>query len=99
MRYQCGKLSINIMSEITTLYRYGFEYKGVFYGWRNKKLYRLPYVKNNRSYSILEITFYCFKTTLIANIQRTKLTYNRLKSMTVEINVTIGSIIDDDCPF
>lgn len=85
--------------EITTLYKYGFEYKGVKYGWKDKKLYRLPYVKNNRSYSILEIKFYCYKSTLIANIQRVKLTFNRIKEMTTEINIKLKSYISNDLPF
>ena len=85
--------------EITTLYKYGFEYKGVKYGWKEKKLYRLPYVKYNRSYSILEIKFYCPKTTLVANIQRVKLTFNRIKEMTTEINIELTSYISSDLPF
>lgn len=87
------------MFEITTFYKYGFEYKGVIYGWKNKKLYRLPYVKNKRSYGLLEISFYCYKTTLVANIQRTKLTLNRMKSLTKEINIEINSYICSDMPF
>lgn len=87
------------MAEVTTLYKYGFEYKGVIYGWKNKKLYKLPYVKNNRSYSLLEIPFYCFKSTIVYNIQRNKLTRARLEKITTEINTIIKSIIDDDCPF
>ena len=85
--------------EVTTLYKYGFEYKGVVYGWKNKKLYRLPYVKEKRSYSLLEVPFYCYKSTLVANIQRSKLTINRIKSLTKEINIEINSYICSDIPF
>jgi hypothetical protein len=85
--------------KVTTLYKHGFEYKGVLYGWKNKKLFRLPYTKNKRSYSLKEIPFYCYKSTLVANIQRTKLTMNRIKTLTKEINIEINSYICDDMPF
>ena len=68
--------------EVTTLYKYGFEYKGVIYGWKNKKLFRLPYTKDKRSYSLKEIPFYCYKSTLVANIKMNKLTLNRIKTLT-----------------
>lgn len=87
------------MFKITTLYKFGFEYKGVVYGWKDKKLYRLPYTKDKRSYSLKEIPFYCYKSTLVANIQRSKLTLNRMKSLTKEINIEINSYICSDIPF
>ena len=85
--------------KVTTLYKYGFEYKSVLYGWKNKKLYRLPYTKDKRSYSLLEVPFYCYKSTLVANIQRTKLTMNRIKSLTKEINIELDSYVFSDMPF
>ena len=85
---------------ITTLYFiYGFEYKNVRYVWKDKKLFRLPYISKNRSYSFKEIPIYCFKTTLVANIQKTKLTINRLKFLTKPVNWSIDVIQSDDCPF
>jgi hypothetical protein len=65
----------------------------------NKKLYRLPYMKNNKSYGFKEIPFYCFKTKIIYNVQRTKLTINRLKIITTPIDVKIEIIESSDCPF
>ena len=87
------------MEEITTLYRYGFYYKEVPYGWKDKKLFRLPYQKGFRNYSLKEIPIYCFKTTLVCNIQREKITLNRLKSLTKPINVSVISFIHSDLPF
>jgi len=85
---------------ITTLvYNFGFEYKGARYVWKSKKLFRLPYTKNLRSYSFKEVPIYCFKTTLVCNIQRDKLTFNRLEELTERVNWTHDVIIDDDCPF
>ena len=85
--------------KVTTLYKFGFCYNEIPYGWKNKKLYRLPYIKNNRSYGLLEIKFYCFKSTFVANIQKNKLTINRLKAITTEINIEVSSIISNDVPF
>jgi hypothetical protein len=85
---------------ITTLiYNYGFEYKNVRYVWKDKKLFRLPYAKNRRTYGFKEIPIYCFKTTLICNIQRDKLTINKLKILTKKVNWTHDLLIDNDLPF
>jgi hypothetical protein len=83
--------------EIT--FKYGFTYKYVQYGWYDKKLYRLPHVKNNRSYALKVIPFYVFKSTIVYNIQRTKLTINRLKMITNNIDIKAHVIGKDICPF
>lgn len=81
------------------VFKFGFSYKEVDYGWKDKKLYRFPYVKNKRSYGFKEVPFYIFKTTTVYNIQRTKLTINKLKFLTKPINYTISIIENSDCPF
>ncbi len=86
------------MKEITTLYKFGFEYKNVLYGWKDKKLYKLPYTLNKRSYQLKEIPYYCFKSTMIYNVQRKKLTINKLKMLTKEINFKIVGV-DNSVPF
>ena len=86
------------MKEITTLYKFGFEYKNVLYGWKDKKLYKLPYTLNKRSYQLKEIPCYCFKSTMLYNIQREKLTINKLKLLTKEINFKIVGV-DNSVPF
>lgn len=88
-----------MIQEITTLYKYGFIYKNVKYGWKDKKLYKLPYIKNKRSYALKNIPINCFKCTLVANIQREKLTINKLNGLTFEINYSIISLVDDGIPF
>lgn len=85
--------------EVTTLYRFGFIYKGVTYGWLNKKLYKLPYLKNKRSYQLKEIPLNVFKSTIVANIQRNKLTLNKLKFLTTEINYKLLTVEESDIPF
>ena len=90
---------MNTMKKITTLYKYGFYYKDVLYAWKNKKLYKLPYIKNNRSYSLKEIPSYVFKTTVIFNIQRDKLSIKKLKERTVEVNIYLDTFVENECPF
>lgn len=85
---------------ITTILFYnGFIYKNVRHGWKDKKLYRLPFDRNNRTFRLKEIPKYCFKSTIVYNVQRTKLTINRLKTLTVKVNWEVDIIKDDDCPF
>lgn len=85
---------------ITTLkFTYGFIFKNARYVWKDKKLFRLPYVSKNRTYSYKEIPFYCFKTTIVYNIQKTKLTINRLKSLTQKVDWETDIIEDNACPF
>ena len=81
------------------IFKTGFTYKNVKYGWNNKKLYRFPYLKNKRSYALKEIPFYVFKSTIVYNIQRAKLTINRLKFLTEHIDFKIEIIEDNNCPF
>jgi hypothetical protein len=83
-RNQCSKTLINMIQEITTLYKYGFVYKDV---------------KNKRSYALKEIPINCFKSTLVANIQREKLTINKLKKLTFEINYSVVSFVENEMPF
>lgn len=85
--------------EITTLYRYGLEYKGVLYGWKDKKLYKLPYTRKGRSYGIKIVPFYVFKSTTVCNLQRDKVTIKKLESLTKEINFEVNSFIHSDLPF
>ena len=86
------------MKEITTLYKFGFKYKNVLYGWKDKKLFKLPHTLNSRSYQLKEIPYYCFKSTMVYNVQREKLTINKLKLLTKEINFKIVRV-DNSVPF
>lgn len=80
-------------------FKYGFEYKGVSYGWKSKKLFRLPHVKNNRSYSLKEISPIVIGSTFCFNIQRDKFTISKLKRITKSVNWVINVVEKDICPF
>ena len=81
------------------VFNFGFIYKGVRYGWKDKKLYRLPFERNLKTFGLLEVPAYVFKTTTVYNVQRTKLTINRLKLMTENVNWQINQISSSDVPF
>lgn len=85
---------------ITTIeFRYGFIYKGVRYAWKEKKLYRLPFERNKRTFGLKEIPQYVFKTTCVYNVQRDKLTTLKLKERTVNVLWHVDVFIDDGVPF
>lgn len=54
------------------IFKYGLKYKGVLYGWKDKKLYKLPYAKDNRSYSIKLVPFTFLKVQQFAIYNETK---------------------------
>lgn len=85
---------------ITTIeFKKGFIYKGVRHGWKNKKLYRLPFERNKRTFGLKEIPMYVFKTTSVYNIQRDKLTILKLKERTVDVFWKVEINIEDEYPF
>lgn len=85
---------------ITTIeFKYGFIYKDVRYAWKDKKLFRLPFERNKRTFGLKEIPQYVFKTTQVYNIQRHKLTLNRLKLLTMNVEWQTNKIIEDEIPF
>lgn len=80
-------------------FKYGFIYKGVRYGWKDKNLYRLPFERNKRTFGLKQIPQYVFKSTQVYNIQRDKLTILKLKERTVNVNWTVEEIEDNEIPF
>ncbi len=85
---------------ITTIeFKYGFIYKNVRYAWRDKKLFRLPFQRNLRSFRLKEIPQYVFKSTQVYNIQRDKMTILKLKKRTQKVYWTIEVFHSDEIPF
>lgn len=85
---------------ITTMdFKKGFVYKDVRYAWKNKKLYRLPFERNKRTFGLKEIPMYVFRSTPVFNVQRDKLTFKKLKESTLNINWSVEIQIEDEYPF
>lgn len=78
--------------------KYGFTYEGVEYCWYEKKLYRLPFVRGGRNYTLKEIK--PMRKGKVYNIQKVQKTIAQLKQMTIEFPVAkeIKLIISDDLP-
>ena len=85
---------------ITTIeFKYGFIYKGVRYAWKDKKLFRLPFERNLRTFGLKEIPQYVFKTTQVYNVQRDKLTILKLKERTVKVDWSVNVVVQVEIPF
>lgn len=85
---------------VTTIhYKYGFVYKEVRHAWKDKKLYRLPFERNKRTFGLKEIPQYVFKSTQVYNIQRDKLTILKLKERTISVDWSVEVFIKDETPF
>lgn len=80
-------------------FNYGFEYMGVRYGWSKKQLYRLPFIRSNRSYDLKLISPIVIGSTTVYNVQRNKITINRIKSFTKTVNWDVEVLEIPDCPF
>lgn len=85
---------------ITTIeFTKGFIYKGVRHAWKKGKLYRLPFERDKRTFGLKEIPMYVFKSTVVYNVQRDKITFLKLKERTEIVSWEVEVLIDDECPF
>jgi len=80
-------------------FNYGFIYHGVRYGWNKKQLYRLPFERNNRTFQLKKIDPIIIGCTTCYNIQRNKLTINRIKHLTTSVDWYIEEKKENFCPF
>ena len=80
-------------------YKYGFKFDNILYGWKNKKLYRLPQMIGKRFYPIKELTLIDVGIQKGYNVSRKKKSIKQLQDMTVFINYDHQLIKDKDCPF
>jgi len=78
--------TLNIEPHFTTLhFLKGFHHKGRMFGFKEKKLYRLPYVHQNRNYPLKEIYF---KENHF-RVYRDKLSLNIIKSKIENIDIIV----------
>lgn len=82
-------------------FKYGFTYKEFNFGWRNKKLFRLPTIKNLKSYPIKELSTIDVGNKKGYRVVRDKKTIEQLMELTEIINYkyVVNGKGDDDCPF
>jgi len=77
-------------------YKYGFEYKGFLYGWKDKELFRLPTTKGMRTYGLLPLKKWNDKGYYIG---RDRKSFSQIETMTNFINFEYQKIKDKDVPF
>ena len=80
-------------------FKKGFYYKGLLYGWKNKKLYRLPKMVNNRSLSLLELTKLKVGNNYGCIVGLDRKSMKQLEQLTTDINYIYEKIEHEDCPF
>ena len=76
-------------------FKYGFKEGDFLYGWKEKHPYRLPQQINKRFYGLKKVGKY----KELFYINRKLKSIAQLKSMTIEINVDVEIIEDEDVPF
>lgn len=82
------------------IYKYGFFYKNVKYGWHNKELYRLPYTNDsNYSFCVKKLNPIIIGNKVGYRIGGDRKTIEQLKSITIPINHVEHEIKSKDVPF
>jgi hypothetical protein len=81
------------------IFKFGFEYKNVRYGWKDKQLYRLPFSREKRSYGLKLILMHEVKKTKCWNVCRIKKTKEQLKLLTKKVDWKIEVLRDKSLPF
>ena len=84
-------------------YVFGFKFDGILYGFKEKKLFRLPQMIGLRFYPLKEVPL---REEIIGKsewngylLRGKRKSFAQIKSMTVFINETIEEVEDSDCPF
>ncbi len=81
------------------IFKKGFEFNGVKYGWNKKNLYRLPVQIGKRFYAIKKMKQQLIGTTWVWNVYKHTMTKNQLKQLTKDVNWKVKENISPDCPF
>lgn len=82
-------------------FKYGFEFKGVNYGWNKKDLYKLPIFISKRSYPLKKMNLIKIGNSEGYRIRTKPKTIEQLKEITEVIDYTyvINGANNLDCPW
>lgn len=77
-------------------FEYGFEINGIFFGWHEKKLYRLPSIIGNRFYGFRLVSPIKVGNSIGYRVNRKTKSISQLKSITTQFTnpVKISSHVD-----
>lgn len=86
---------------MTLNFKFGFNYKGLNFGWKDKHLYRLPSVKNSRTYPLKKLSLIEVGRKKGYRVMRDRLTVDQLMEMNEVIDYTysVSGAGSDDCPW
>ena len=83
-----------------TKYIKGIEVNGVVYGFKDKKLHRLPQMIGKRFYPLKEVPIIKVGNKRGYNLYRKKrLSFAQVESLLMFINIEVQDISDDEMPF
>jgi len=80
-------------------FRYGFTYNNLNYGWYNKELYRFPFNKYGKYYSLYKLKLIIIGNNIGYRLSGNKKTLKQLKELTNLINYKYNNFINSDLPF
>ena len=80
-------------------FKFGVTFEGINYGWKDKKLFRLPQYIGNRFMPLKELKLIKVGNKKGYNLNKKKKSLDQLESMSIFINQEIQLIKDKDCPF
>lgn len=84
------------MNKNTTIdFKKGFIFEGVIFGWKYKKLFRLPQIINNRFYPLKECASYDSGFV----VYRKRKSFKQLKKMTTNITEVLTKQLQNETPF
>lgn len=81
------------------IYRFGFEFYGILYCWKNKELFRMPYSTGKRCYSQRKLKLQHNGGSYGYWISGLFKSLTNLKEITKEINHSTKIMVDDGLPF
>lgn len=86
---------------MTKVFKYGFDYKEMSYGWYKKDLYRLPSVIGLRTYSFRKLPLISIGNKKGYRIMQDPKTIEQLQQLTERIDYvyTVNGKNSDDTPF
>ena len=80
-------------------YEYGITFNGFVYGWKDRKLFRLPQVINKRFLPLKELSVINVGNNKGYLLNQKRLSMKQLQSMTGIINFKVEKITSKECPF
>ena len=90
---------LTIFANMNKVFKFGFSFNGMRFGWCKRELYRLPQTYNNRFYCLKKLNEITIGNKIGYRVNRKKLTINQLEAITLSIEPIIINSNNEDLPF